>query len=221
MARWLSIVAGGLGMGLAGPASALVLDVGSWGGCLGLAQCTIGEATLEADGPGAALQQKTGAGGGQGLGISGRTAGEIDPGERLTISFARPVTIDSLRFMFLFNGPEFGDPLETAVVTIADQSFQLQAVGEDIATWTGAGTVANCGATALGGNGCFEIVNPFGSQEIEWLTLTAAKMPVLGNNADFSLGRLVAVPVGEPLSLALLGAGVLGIVAVGKHRRAD
>ena len=133
-----------------------------------------------------------------GLGISGRTTGEIDAGEVIDGSFSSAVTVDALRLVFLYNGPEFGDPNEIALVSINGGAMVgwLTADGENTATWSLGGVVTNCGATSIGDTGCFLIQNPFGTASVQTISFTAdgaATGPE--NDSDYSLGGIEISPV--------------------------
>jgi len=133
-----------------------------------------------------------------GLGISGRTTGEIDVDEFIDGSFSSAVTVDALRLVFLYNGPEFGDPSEIARVSINGGAVvgRLTADGENTATWSLGGLVTNCGATSLGDTGCFLIHNPFGTSSVWTISFTADSAGAgLANDSDYSLGGIEISPV--------------------------
>jgi hypothetical protein len=172
-----------------------------------------------------------------GLGISGRTTGEIDVDESIDGAFSSAVTVDALRLVFLYNGPEFGDPSEIARVSIngGEVVGRLTADGENTATWSLGGVVTSCGATAVGDTGCFFIHNPFGAASV-WTISFGADSAGAGraNDSDYSLGgievsaapvissvtetvpplepaddsRLTVVALPEPALLLLLGTGL-------------
>ena len=128
-----------------------------------------------------------------GLGISGRTTGEIDVDESIDGTFSSAVTVDALRLVFLYNGPEFGDPSEIARVSIngGEVVGRLTADGENTATWSLGGLVTSCGATALGDTGCFLIQNPFGGASVWTISFTAESAGAgLMNDSDYSLGGI-------------------------------
>ena len=166
--------------------------------------------------------------GATGLGISGVgiTGGEIDVGEFVTGTFSVPTVIESFRVLFLYNGPEFGDPFELAQVRInggAVVATLTPGAVDNTAAWSLPGTVVNCGGTTENGTGCFDILNPFGSTLITDITFTSLfSGQDAGHNSDFSLaafevtGHPTTVP--EPATLLLLGTGALAAARVRRTR---
>ena len=159
-----------------------------------------------------------------GLGVSGQTGGEIDLRESIDGLFTGPVNFDAFRVLFIYNGPEFGDPNEIAQVSInGGASVGTLTVGplDNQAVWSLAGaTVFNCGDTTTDGTGCFIVANPFGNVAVSSFSFTALNAPGgTNNNSDYSLSTLSVSPdrtvfsSPEPASLLLFGTALLGYAA--------
>lgn len=213
---------------LAQAASATLIDQTTWGGCVGATSCVIANAGLTALPSGRTFQQKTVADQ-TGLGISGLTAGEIDIGEMFNVNYGVSETIDAIRIVFIFNGPEFNDVAEIARVTInGGPSYTLSVSGtvDNLAAWSGSGSVVSCGATTAAGSGCFDIANPFGNTLINSLSFTAitggTAMGGAGTNqSDYGIGSIRGTQsVPEPDTIALLGAGLIGLGLLRRRRPA-
>lgn len=235
MHRALSVVLLLLGLGLAGAARALVIDDGAWGDCLGASSCALdGGATLTASGGNFLAKSLSGR---SGLGISGSpTPGEIDVGQTIRIEFADAVIVERFELLFLYNGAEFGDPLEMASMSVNDGAFiaYAQTTAEEntihLGDFDDAATWANCGATdnSPTGTGCFTVTNPFGAMAISNLTFGAASAGSESGGSDYSLGSLHAASeivtisstgVPEPASLFLTGVGLLLLASFRRRAR--
>jgi hypothetical protein len=154
-----------------------------------------------------------------GIGISGgRTGGEIDTDETLTLALSSSQVIKSLTFGVLFDGPEFGDWREIAQVTAGTNSVGTLTVDNaTTATWTsGFGTwqVTALSDAVQSGGGVWQILNPFGSAAVDSLAFTALASNLCNsgscnNQSDYTLVEVATVP--EPGSIALLALGLVGL----------
>jgi hypothetical protein len=166
------------------------------------------------------------------LGVRGGNAGnEIDIGQFLQVNFAQPVHIDHLTLGLLFDGPEFDDANETAVVLVDGvTTYTLRATGRTTALWTGSGTVLNLSPADSANAAVWQIANPFGVSLVNTIRFFPVNPPSSGSlsessartrsDADFGLQGLSAsagatsVPdVGATLGLLSIALGGLAVFA--------
>jgi hypothetical protein len=157
------------------------------------------------------VAQKTVAGQ-TGLRLSaGATLDEIDIGETCNISYGVSETIDTMRVLLRFYGPEFNDVAEVVRVTVnggAGYTLSVSGTVDNVASWSGAGSsVVSCGATTAAGSGGFDIRNPFGGPLVNALYFPAITggTPFGGsgtNPSDYALGSIRgAHAVPEPATI--------------------
>jgi len=194
--------AGLLGIFMAGSASAqqtITIDVTALNAnnCFGQVSCTVQGVALSAIPSGRVLAAKTLLNA-SGFGVSGGASGnEIDIGETLRVGIGQARNVQSIKFLFLFNGPEFSDRAEKASV-VADGTTYTLSVGNGAddapAAWSGAGTVTKCGATTSSGTGCFIVTDPFPAA-VSQLDFGAVQggPPYQGtgtSNSDYAIGSI-------------------------------
>jgi hypothetical protein len=169
--------------------------------------CTVDGVTMSATkATGSAGFFKKSLGGEDGIGVNGSVPGEIARQESVQVQFLGndPYKVDSIKIVFLFNGPEYGDKAEIAQVTTDTGASYTLSVRNDAddakADWSGPGTASriidNCGATQLGGSGCFLITNPFPAT-VKSLVFTAfpgttGYQSADTNDSDFAIGEIKA-----------------------------
>ena len=127
----------------------------------------------------AKFNTKPGQDGFQGIGVTGKTQGEIDIGETIVGSFSQAVNIKNFKVGLLFDGPEYGDVNEKAKISVkfkndSIQDFYLTAVGETTALWSGSGgSVLNLSKAKNALGGAWEVSNPFGNALVKSITFGA------------------------------------------------
>ena len=175
-------------------------------------------------------------GGFSGLGVFGRqTNGEIDNLETVTMSWGYYAAIQDFSVALLYNGPEFNDVAEVAMVTASIEGggtvvgqLTVDAANDEVATWAWSNVVGSVPsmnqdpATQFEG-GAWKVANPFGNLRVNQLVFTA--IPgfcgtgggTCTNQSDYVLSSVNVVP--EPGTYSLLLAGLAAVGFIARRRR--
>lgn len=165
-----------------------------------------------------------------GVGITGKTAGEIDVGETLTGTFSKEVIVSSINLALLFDGPEYSDVKEVAnlLVNYADGGsgvYTLTAKGVHTAAWTGEGDVTSIGSGAInGGTGAWQLDNPFGLRAVKSIVFSAetgfpkSTCTSCNNQSDYTFVSMSVIPVPEANTSAMMFVGLLMIGGLAVRR---
>ncbi len=165
-----------------------------------------------------------------GLGVVGKSVGEIDNGETVTLDFGGSVNLESFEITVFYNGPEFGDPAEKGYIDVwfaggggpTTYYFQADAPPATTTLTTNlGGTYTNISPMTIDNAGWFRFDNPFGSLNVTQIRFTAENNPNGTNNSDYALKSVTYIAgatedVPEPATFALMG---LGLLAVGILKR--
>jgi hypothetical protein len=157
--------------------------------------------------------------GATGVGIDGPIGGEISVGQIVTATFTQPVLVASIGIVFLFDGPEYSDPQEIALIT-ADGGVE-GTLATDFATQTASWTVPSLGISLVlepdsppvspGGAGLWRIPSPFGNTPIGAIDFGALPGPCAPDvscfpeGSDYAIESVTLIPEAQTALLVLAG----------------
>jgi hypothetical protein len=221
-------------LAVAGQAGAVVIDSTSYtgAGCLANTNtCSIGGATLTAQGGAGATFSEATFRGQLGLGINSVVTGQErdkeiqgDPTggapEGVLIEFNSPQIVTEILLAHFSNPDEFsGDPQEISMISANGPSGTLQVL-DNLGNFTVTGDLNPLGISLQSAFfGTWQLLNPFGSNQITSLLLQAQNTPKNGDNSDFSIALGETSDVPQPPTLGLLGIGLVGIGLAARRRR--
>jgi hypothetical protein len=160
-----------------------------------------------------------------GVGVAGGPAGpETDLGQAITVAFSNPILISAINIAFLFDGPEFGDFQEKAVITAnllggGTATGTLTSVFDAMPTGTGFGggaSIVQLSPPSAGNAAVWALNNPFGAW-VTGLTFTAIDgtcgVAPCDNQSDYSIERIsAAIPEPSTYAMLLAGLAVIGFM---------
>ena len=193
--------AGLLGIFIAGSASAqqtITIDVTALNAnnCIGQVSCAVQGVALSTI-PNSRVLTVKALNNVSGFGVSGGASGnEIDIGETLHVGIGQARNVQSIKFLFLFNGAEFNDRAEKATVVVdgtTTYTLSASSSADNAAAWSGPGTVSNCGAMTAAGTGCFTSRSIPRCRQPARLRRGSRGTPFAGtgtNDSDYAIGSI-------------------------------
>jgi hypothetical protein len=178
--------------------------------------------------PGAALATKTTNIGTIAVGTAGGSVnGEIDSpfigaaNEWIRVTFAAPQYISSIQLAFLYpTTGGYGDTVNERARFITNLGFDtLQATGFTTALWSGSGSYLNLEAALNPAGGVWEITNPYTGTPVNYIEFRADRLLFGGSqDSDYSVVSIAGRAVPEPLTMILLGLGLVGVAGARRFR---
>lgn len=179
--------------------------------------------------PGAALATKTTNIGTIAVGTAaGSVNGEIDSpfigaaNEWIRVTFAAPQYISSIQLAFLYpTTGGYSDTVNERARIITNLGFDtLQATGFTTALWSGSGSYLNLEAALSPAGGVWDITNPYTGTPISYLEFRADRLLFGGSaDSDYSVVSIAGRAVPEPLTMILLGLGLVGLAGARRFKQ--
>jgi hypothetical protein len=160
----------------------------------------------------------------------GFVGGEIDnstigagSNEWIRVTFNAPQYISSIQLAFLYpTTGGYGDTVNEQARMITNLGFDtLQATGLAAAIWSGSGSYLNLEAALNPAGGVWEITNPYTGTPVNYIEFRADNLPGGSGSADsdYSVVSIAGRAVPEPLTMILLGLGLVGLAGARRFKK--